>query len=113
MEQVLSGGRQTKVKKGLTQWNLFSEDTKYFPPSIKDFMINYRVDNLDQLVEELRKENVTILDEIESFDYGKCRIGKAYIYIKRLLDINTDILETMARSTIAYLNEHHECACHV
>jgi predicted enzyme related to lactoylglutathione lyase len=58
-------------KKGLTQWNTFSEDTKYFAPSTKDFMINYRVDNLELLVEKLRKENVTIVDEIESFDYGK------------------------------------------
>jgi predicted enzyme related to lactoylglutathione lyase len=58
-------------KKGLTQWNTFSEDTKYFAPSTKDFMINYRVDDLELLVEKLRKENVTIVDEIESFDYGK------------------------------------------
>jgi hypothetical protein len=42
---------------------------------------------------------------------GKFRIGKACIYIKKLSDINVDILEAMARSTIAYLNEHHECAC--
>lgn len=58
-------------KKGLTQWNPFPSDTKYFEPSNKDFMINYRVENLEQLVEELMKENVTILDNIETFDYGK------------------------------------------
>ena len=58
-------------KKGLTQWNPFPEYSKYFAPSAKDFMINYRVDNLEQLVAELRKENVTIVDQIESFDYGK------------------------------------------
>ena len=34
-------------------------------------MINYRVENLEALVEELRKENVTIVDQIESYDYGK------------------------------------------
>lgn len=34
-------------------------------------MINYRVENLEKLVEELQKEGVTIVDEIESFDYGK------------------------------------------
>ncbi|MEH3112333.1 VOC family protein [Pedobacter terrae] len=59
------------TKKGLTQWNSFPEDTKYFEPSEKDFMINYRVENLEQLVEVLRKENVTIVDQMETFDYGK------------------------------------------
>lgn len=34
-------------------------------------MINYRVENLELLVEELRKEGVTIVDKIESYDYGK------------------------------------------
>jgi len=42
---------------------------------------------------------------------GKFKIGKACIYIKKLSDINIGVLETMANSTIAYLNEHHECAC--
>jgi predicted enzyme related to lactoylglutathione lyase len=59
------------TKKGLTQWAPFAETTKYFEPSAKDFMINYRVDNLEALVEELKKENVTILDAIETYDYGK------------------------------------------
>ncbi len=59
------------TKKGTTQWNPFKETTKYFEPSTKDFMINYRVDDLEALVEELKKENVTICDSIESYDYGK------------------------------------------
>src|ERR1700688_4453537 len=59
------------TKKGLTQWNPFAENTKYFEPSTKAFMINYRVENLEALVEELRKENVTIVDKIEASDYGK------------------------------------------
>ena len=58
-------------KKGLTQWNTFTETTKYFEPSTKDFMINYRVENLVELVEELKKEGVTIIDKIEAYDYGK------------------------------------------
>lgn len=53
------------------QWSPFEKDTEYFKPSIKDFMINYRVDNLEELVKELRKSGVSICDEIESFDYGK------------------------------------------
>ena len=59
------------TKKGQTQWSTFPETTKYFEPSTKDFMINYRVENLEALVEELKKEGVTIVDKIESYDYGK------------------------------------------
>ena len=53
------------------QWSPFKDDTNYFEPSKKEFMINYRVENLTALVAELKKDGVTILDEIESFDYGK------------------------------------------
>jgi predicted enzyme related to lactoylglutathione lyase len=59
------------TKKGSTQWNPFAETTKYFDPSTKDFMINYRVENLEVLVDQLKNEGVTIVDKIESFDYGK------------------------------------------
>lgn len=59
------------TKKGLTQWNPFAEDTKYFVPSTKDFMINYRVENLEALIAELKNEGVTIVDEMEDTDYGK------------------------------------------
>ena len=59
------------TQKGTTVWNPFKEETKYFEPSTKDFMINYRVDNLVELVAQLKAEGVTIVDEIESFDYGK------------------------------------------
>jgi predicted enzyme related to lactoylglutathione lyase len=59
------------TKKGSTQWSPFAETTKYFEPSTKDFMINYRVENLESLVEQLKNEGVTIVDKIEAFDYGK------------------------------------------
>jgi predicted enzyme related to lactoylglutathione lyase len=59
------------TKKGSTQWSPFAETTKYFEPSSKDFMINYRVENLEALVEQLKNEGVTILDKIEAYDYGK------------------------------------------
>jgi len=58
-------------KKAMTQWTPFADNTKYFEPSGKDFMINYRVENLEALVEELKENGVTILDDIESYDYGK------------------------------------------
>ena len=59
------------TKKGQTQWTPFAETTKYFEPSTKDFMINYRVENLVELFEQLKKEGVTIVDKIETYDYGK------------------------------------------
>jgi predicted enzyme related to lactoylglutathione lyase len=59
------------TKKGSTQWSPFAETTKYFEPSTKDFMINYRVENLAHLVEQLKNEGVTIVDKMEDSDYGK------------------------------------------
>lgn len=59
------------TQKGFTQWSPFAETTKYFDPSTRDFMINYRVADLEKLVEQLKKEGVTIADKIETVDYGK------------------------------------------
>lgn len=59
------------TKCGFTQWSPFSEKTKYFEPSTKDFMINYRVENLENLVSQFKKSGVTVTDEIETVDYGK------------------------------------------
>lgn len=60
-----------KDKKGYTVWSPFKQDTKYFEPSTKEFMINYRVENIETLVEELKKEGVEVVDEIETYEYGK------------------------------------------
>lgn len=59
------------TKKGFTQWSVFNEKTKYFEPSTKDFMINYRVANIETLVAGLKKNGVTVVDTIETVDYGK------------------------------------------
>ncbi|HKO77047.1 MAG TPA: VOC family protein [Flavobacterium sp.] len=53
------------------QWSPFKKEDAYFSPSKKEFMINYRVQNIEGLVKKLRENGVTILDEIESYDYGK------------------------------------------
>ena len=58
-------------KKGYSQWSPFSEKTTYFEPSTKDFMINYRVADLERLLVELKKDGVTITDSIETVEYGK------------------------------------------
>lgn len=59
------------TQKGFTQWSPFKETTNYFAPSTKDFMINYRVENLEALLVELKKNGVTITDSIEAVEYGK------------------------------------------
>jgi len=59
------------TKKGFSQWSPFKETTKYFEPSVKDFMINYRVADLLSLVEQLKMDGVTVCDTIEAFSYGK------------------------------------------
>ena len=59
------------TKKGQTEWQPFPETTKYFAPSTQDFMIDYRVENLDALVEEFKKNGVTIVDTIETVSFGK------------------------------------------
>lgn len=53
------------------QWNPFKQGDEYFAPSKKEFMINYRVQNLEGLVTKLKQNGVTILDTMASYDYGK------------------------------------------
>lgn len=53
------------------QWSPFKKDSDYFKPSKKEFMINYRVQNIEGLVKKLKANGVTILDSIETYDYGK------------------------------------------
>jgi predicted enzyme related to lactoylglutathione lyase len=54
-----------------TVWSPFAANTKYFEPSTKDFMINYIVENIEALVDELKNAGVTIVDEIATYEYGK------------------------------------------
>lgn len=56
---------------GTLAWNLFKTGSEYFAPSKKEFMINYRVQNLEGLLEKLKANGVTILDEVASYDFGK------------------------------------------
>ena len=54
------------------QWSPFDKDTDYFDPSKKEFMINYRVQNIEDFVKVLKEKGITVLDEIT--EYGE--IGK-------------------------------------
>lgn len=53
------------------QWTPFKKGSDYFAPSKKDFMINYRVQNIEGLVKKLEQNGVTVVDSITSYDYGK------------------------------------------
>ena len=58
-------------KKGSTVWSPFAKDTKYFEPSGKEFMINFRVENLEWLLGELKKEGIEQIGEMQDSDFGK------------------------------------------
>lgn len=53
------------------QWTPFKNGSEYFAPSKKDFMINYRVQNIEGLVKKLKENGVTVVDSIATYDYGK------------------------------------------
>lgn len=55
-------------KKQYLQWSTFSKDSNYME---KEYMINYRVQNIEVLVEQLKEKGVTICDKLEVYDYGK------------------------------------------
>jgi predicted enzyme related to lactoylglutathione lyase len=57
--------------KGVTAWHVASPDSDWFSPSTSSFMINYRVDNLDELCAKLRAVGVEILQGPESHENGK------------------------------------------
>jgi predicted enzyme related to lactoylglutathione lyase len=54
-----------------TVWSPFPEDTDYFAPSTKPFMINLHVENLDEVLAQLKREGVDVDPKVESYDYGK------------------------------------------
>lgn len=81
------------TKKGYTQWSPFGEKTKYFLPSTKEFMINYRVENLTYLIDELKKNGVTIVDTMQTVEYGK------FVHI---LDLEGNKLELWEPNDIEY-----------
>ena len=58
-------------KEGSTSWSTFKKDTSYLDPSTKSFMINYRVENLEELLKVLKEEGVEIVGEMQVYEYGK------------------------------------------
>lgn len=68
---VLRWPDDTAEDKGLTVWSVAKKDTKWFSPSDSAFMINYRVDNLDELIAQLRADGVEIVGGPDSAENGK------------------------------------------
>jgi catechol 2,3-dioxygenase-like lactoylglutathione lyase family enzyme len=54
-----------------TAWSPFPADTSYFDPAKKDFMFNYRIENLEELLKVLADEGVEVVGDIETYEYGK------------------------------------------
>ena len=57
-------------QKGRTTWSLFPTNTPYFGESKAGFMINYRVANLERMLEQLRRDGVTV-EKVEDYNYGR------------------------------------------
>lgn len=57
--------------RGVTVWHVAGKDSQWFSPSTSSFMINYRVDNLGELLEQLRAGGVEIVKGPEADDNGK------------------------------------------
>lgn len=58
-------------KKGFSQWSPMNHDSDYFEYHERDFIINFRVENIEKLIEDLRAAGVSIVSEIQAFEYGK------------------------------------------
>lgn len=53
-----------------TVWAPFQQDTDYFEPSTKEFMINLVVDDLRGALEQVRKAGATVMDKIDDHEFG-------------------------------------------
>lgn len=77
---------QHNDKIAYTQWSPFPEETLYFPTEQR-YMVNFRVDDLIEFKQELTKKNISILDEIEEFEYGK------FLHIQDAFGIKIELWE--------------------
>jgi predicted enzyme related to lactoylglutathione lyase len=56
---------------GQTVWHVAEKDSQWFSPSDSSFMINYRVDNLDEMITQLRAGGIEIIKGPDSDENGK------------------------------------------
>ncbi|MEC4591230.1 MULTISPECIES: VOC family protein [Nitrospirillum] len=62
---------QRPDRPGTTAWSLFPEDSTYFAPSTAPFMINFRVDNLDAMLAQLRAFGAAVDERVEQSEFGR------------------------------------------
>ena len=68
---ILKWPEDPSEDKGLTVWHLADHDSEWFSPSSSSFMINYRVDNLDEMLAQLKEGGVDVVSGPESHENGK------------------------------------------
>jgi predicted enzyme related to lactoylglutathione lyase len=68
---VLRWPDDTAEDKGLTVWSVAAKGSKWFAPSTSSFMINYRVDDMDGLIAQLRADGIEILQGPDAAENGK------------------------------------------
>ena len=57
-------------------WSPFAQDSDYFEPSNKPFMINYIVEDIDGLLEQLRAAGVGVDEKRDDQPYGRFALIK-------------------------------------
>ena len=56
---------------GTTTWAVFEDTTEYFGPQPQQAMVNYRVDDLDAMLDALRSGGAEVDDHIEEHEFGR------------------------------------------
>ncbi len=68
---VLKWPDDSAEDRGLTVWHLAESDSQWFSPSNSSFMINYRVDDLGEMLAQLRAGGVEVISGPELHENGK------------------------------------------
>ena len=61
---------EDESRRGCMLWSPFSSNTRYFDPSDKPYMVNFRVDTLDELLQQLRSAGVQVDAKVDVSEYG-------------------------------------------
>jgi predicted enzyme related to lactoylglutathione lyase len=62
---------ESPYHKSYTQWSVMNRGTNYFDPAKQEFMVNYRIQNLDDYLARLQEKGAIQVGEIENYDYGR------------------------------------------
>lgn len=62
---------ENEKRPGYTLWSPFAADTEYFGPGPQPYMINFRVDDLDALLAQLRASGVVVDERVDQNEFGR------------------------------------------